>query len=245
MRLTSPNSLANLCRDFKLPKEYSKTEFPHKFASKENLNYIGAVPSSEYWKGEKIPEEWEEEKYFDFKEVSINYQKLDVVSLCIIIHKLSREFFNVTHLKATDFLTGSSLAYQYIMENINPPRSIVLCSDRATDAWIRRSIQGGRCFPQKPSFISSSADTILQASGIPYLSSILEENDLPSKEIIEYAYSDREKAEIQTSVQKNLKKLYDECNDYLVCMDAVSLYPSAMYEFEYPIGEPNWESLQF
>ena len=49
MRMTGPASLASLCKDFKLPPEYSKTEFPHKFASRDHLNYVGAPPPAEFW----------------------------------------------------------------------------------------------------------------------------------------------------------------------------------------------------
>ena len=40
--------------------------------------------------------------------------------------------------------------------------------------------------------------------------------------------------------QQELEKLYKECHDYYLVLDAVSLYPSAMYLFEYPVGIPYW-----
>ena len=89
MRMTGLASRAQLCQDFKLPKEYSKTEFPHLFASIERLNYIAGVPDAKNWPSKTLSEE-HVVKEFDFKEVSIHYQKLDVVSLCIIWHKLSK-----------------------------------------------------------------------------------------------------------------------------------------------------------
>ena len=38
-----------------------------------------------------------------------------------------------------------------------------------------------------------------------------------------------------------LKFLYENCSDFLRVLDAVSLYPSAMWKFEYPSGTPYWE----
>ena len=74
MRMTGPaSSLASLCESFKLDKRYSKTSFPHKFASKEHLEYVGEVPPANQWPDKKIPEEFQQpQAVFNFKEVSIS-----------------------------------------------------------------------------------------------------------------------------------------------------------------------------
>ena len=75
-----------------------------------------------------------------------------------------------------------------------PAGLIKISSARSVDSWIRSSIQGGRCFPQKPCFKSYSADAIMSA---------------------------------WKAKDKNLlRKLYDECDDFLRVYDAVSLYSS-------------------
>ena len=210
MRITGLTSLDSLCKNFNLPVEFSKTEFPHEFACAENLNYIGETPEAKFWPSKQIPEE-HKDKLFNFKETSISYQKLDCVSLCIILHLLWKAVYSATNFSIFDFLTGPSLAYRFVLEK-TPPNSIYICSDRSTDAWIRSSIQGGRCFPQKSYFKSSFADEIHKVA-----------------------------KSLQNNDQQALKELHNLCDDYLDDLDAVSLYPSAMNLFEYPIGNPYWE----
>jgi hypothetical protein len=41
--------------------------------------------------------------------------------------------------------------------------------------------------------------------------------------------------------QKSIRKLYNDCSDYLEYFDAVSLYASAMANYEYPTGKPYWD----
>ena len=78
-RITGLTSLAKLCKDFKLPQKFSKTNFPHEFVNKNTLNSIGTCPEEKYWKDGKIPED-DKGKDFDLKKTSIDYLKLDCVS---------------------------------------------------------------------------------------------------------------------------------------------------------------------
>ena len=79
---------------------------------------------------------------------------------------------------------------RFLLEAV-PAGLIKISSARSVDSWIRSSIQGGRCFPQKPCFKSYSADAIMSA---------------------------------WKAKDKNLlRKLYDECDDFLRVYDAVSL----------------------
>lgn len=158
MRLTGPAKLATLCKDFKLPPMFSKSEFPQKVASREHLNDVGEVPADEYWPSGVSPEE-HIGKLFDFKEVNTKYQKLDCVSACIIRHKLSKNIYDMTKLRTSDFVTGP---YRFLLESV-PKGLIKICSDRSVDAWIRSAIQGGRCFPQKAFFKSRFADAKTEA----------------------------------------------------------------------------------
>ena len=125
VRMTGISSLDALCHDYKLPPEFSKTRFPHPFASSENLNYIGIVPEAKYWgdttEEQKIPEE-HIGKIFNFKEISNHYQKLDCVSECIILHRERTTFLQKWGLDIFDFLTAPSLAQHYTMLQA-PPRN--------------------------------------------------------------------------------------------------------------------------
>ena len=55
MRMTGVVSLAKLCKDFKLPAEFSKTDFPHKFMTEYTVYHVGEVPESKFWIGKKSP----------------------------------------------------------------------------------------------------------------------------------------------------------------------------------------------
>jgi hypothetical protein len=153
IRMTGQTSLEKLCKYFKIDKEFMKTNFPHKFASEKNLEYIGDVPNEEYWEEGVIPDEHvkivvgdlvryhkdiyevvrkenninyfsngtsasddELIKLFDFKKASIHYQKLDVVSLCIIWDKLSKAIYDTTGLDTSYFISAPCLSYTYILK---------------------------------------------------------------------------------------------------------------------------------
>ena len=211
-RITGPGiSLAKLCKDFDLPKEFSKTEFPHDFMTKERLNYIGPPPEAKYWTSGKIPEE-HLGKTFDLKAVSIKYQVLDTVSQCIILHKLYTNILDVTGCSIFDFITGSSLAYYNLFKHV-PTDLVKVCSNRSDDAWLAESEQGGRSFPHIGFFMSKSYYDIM-------------ETDFLSDEL--------------SLKQEIIKEHYDKCNDYLHDMDMISLYPSVMILEDYPVGQPYW-----
>jgi hypothetical protein len=295
IRMTGQTSLEKLCKDFKLDEEFMKTHFPHKFASEKNLDYVGDVPTEEYWEEGTIPDEHvnisvkdivrlknsssssehfevirkenniiylsngtsvkDEElvKIFDFKKTSIHYQKLDVVSLCIIWDKLSKAIHDTTGLDTADFISAPSLAYTYILK-CTPQGSVSICTNRAVDAFIREAIQGGRCFPQKIKFESTSAVEILKQ--------IKEDENILNEEYIftgmnykkEYIIKSVRKRdnlndlEMENKIkrhlekQKSIRELYNVCSDYLEDFDAVSLYASAMANFDYPTGMPYWVS---
>ena len=205
MRMTGQNTLANLCKDYKLPPEFSKTEFPHNFVNRLRLYYKGEVPEAKYWISGQIPEE-HRSKEFDLQKVCSEYNVLDTVSDCIILYQLSQSIKNVTGLDTVYFITISALAYNYMMETIHP-NLIFLPTSRSVDAFIRQSFQGGRCFPQKGYFKSKFADIL---------------------------------HELQNS-QTLLRHVYDQCDDFYTVIDAVSLYPSAMWKYDYPIGKPYFE----
>lgn len=220
-----PSSLDSLCKSFGLDEANRKKEFPHDFASKDTLYYVGEVPAAHYWPKGVIPSE-HLDKPFDFRAVSQEYQKLDVVSLAKVWDAFSTRMHQETHRSTRDFITLPSTAYNYVMHSAmsmseyeetnkegnieikrDKTKAIYTCKDRKTDMWMRQAVQGGRVFPQKAEFKSVDADD--------YVAAIAE--------------GDTERA---SQIHKNMK-------DYLTDYDAVSLYPSAMSLFEYPVGKPS------
>ena len=253
MRMTGVAKLTKLCSDYKLPEKFSKTEYPHKFASRANMYYVGKVPEGKYWESGEIPEEWKgEEKEFNNQKVRTEYNKLDTISDCIIQGKLRKLIKEITGLDTNDFITAPSLAYHYMMESI-PPDLVYLTSDRAVDAFIRKSFQGGRVFPQISCYKSRFAKQILEVKSMigGLLIKIKKSEDkimnkqdvlveLESKIGSDEEISPEELRLELDKAQQELEKLYKECDDYYLVLDAVSLYPSAMYLFEYPVGIPYW-----
>jgi len=55
-------------------------------------------------------------------------------------------------------------------------------------------------------------------------------------------YNDAIQKALTDDNQQELESLFNACDDYLVDYDGVSLYPSSMALFNYPIGEPYWET---
>jgi hypothetical protein len=152
MKMTGARSLDALCKDFKLDKKYSKTSFPHEFSSVENLNYVGKVPDSKYWINEIIPDEYKNLDVFDFKKISLHYQKLDCVSLYLIWKKYYNVLNSITGLSIYNYMSSPALSYEYMISN--SPSDIEYVVNKDVDHFIRESIQGGRTFPQKPRFNS-------------------------------------------------------------------------------------------
>ena len=56
MSLCYKGKLSKVAENFKL--DIRKNTFPYKFPNKDNLNYIGDVPSVEYWNSENDRNEY-------------------------------------------------------------------------------------------------------------------------------------------------------------------------------------------
>ena len=80
-----PHSLKKLGESFGL--EVSKGEFPHKFSSLENLDYLGKWPSCDNY--HKPPKEINK-NLFDFRSESIHYIKID----CKLLHEILKTFMD-------------------------------------------------------------------------------------------------------------------------------------------------------
>jgi hypothetical protein len=148
-----PFSLHALCESFEVPKELCKTSFPHDFVNEnKDINYVGSIPDSNYWPKYKIPDEFKEMEVFDFKKVSIEYQKLDCISLMMCFQSYTELMIEVTGLNPSNFLTAPSMSYNYVINNISKNNEIELIKDLKIDSFIRKSTVGGRCFVQKSKY---------------------------------------------------------------------------------------------
>eukprot|EP00732_Lithocolla_globosa_P000136 Lithocolla_globosa_v1_NODE_27_length_9260_cov_179.654861.p1 type:complete len:1023 gc:universal NODE_27_length_9260_cov_179.654861:5430-8498(+) len=209
-------SLAGLCKSFKLPEEYSKSSFPHDFMGVDKLEYVGPAPEAKYWPGQVIPDGIIKDPLnWNLKEFSIYYQKLDVISMGICYLKYCRVMYKITELNAPDYLTTPGLSYAYITHKIQN-HDVKIIKDLRTDTWMRNAIIGGRCFIQKRYFKSQRYDEINKV--------------LPNGKTVWDTASQEER--------KNILNTW--CDDGLCDFDGVSLYPSAMSKFEYPVGDAYW-----
>eukprot|EP00033_Pygsuia_biforma_P000450 GCRY01000534.1.p1 GENE.GCRY01000534.1~~GCRY01000534.1.p1 ORF type:complete len:1471 (-),score=118.29 GCRY01000534.1:1187-5599(-) len=230
MKITGPTSLAKLCKDYKLDKKYTKTYFPHEFVKRKTLNYVGEVPEKSYWpKGahEEFLKMNPDMKEFDLRKICEDYLRLDCVSLALVWEKVAKSFYDITGISVRNVVTMPGLAYKYFISKFPRPtidkdmvednsNAVSIVTDRAIDNFIRKSVQGGRCIVQKSKFESTDFDM----------------DKWCAKE-----------DESEETVQERRKEIYEKIvmnKSYCTDFDACSLYPSAMYSFEYPLGKPYW-----
>ena len=174
-----------------------------------------------------IISQMENNKEFDFKKVSKDYQVLDSVCLCSIFNKLSRHFLDITGFRLTDFLTSPHIASEYIKQQVNVG-SVMIASQRSVDAWERNTIQGGKCFPQKGYLYSCDRQKI---------HFLLKQQAILLREIESFGDGKEKFSE----VKQQLDSIGKNCYDYLEDMDMTSLYPTEMVKNDFPVYPPRWE----
>ena len=118
--LILPGKLRNLAKDFNC-KEL-KGYFPYKFININNLNYIGELPSYEYFSDSMEFNDymnWKksfQDKYsYDIKKESIRYLKNDLIVLLEIMTKFSELNFNKFAVNITKNKTISGLSLKIYM----------------------------------------------------------------------------------------------------------------------------------
>ena len=136
-------SLRSLCESFKI--DLDKSIFPHLFPTRDNLNYIGDVPSfdkfidiskKDYLNYKKSYINW------SLKDESIKYCKIDCVSLYKILYKFNSIIFKLFSLNIHDYPTLSSLAFVIFRSNFMEKTNIPKLSGKiASD--IRQGYTGG------------------------------------------------------------------------------------------------------
>ena len=169
-------------------------------------------------------------KIFDLQKVSKHYQILDCVSLCIIYNKLARHILNTTGMTMSKYLTAPEISLEYLKRFI-PAGLVMTASKRSVDYWIRKSIQGGKVFPQKGSFYSSDCSEIHKLFN--------EQKRL--KRLVESYPHENQGRNMFNEVRLKLAYIHKHCEDYLHDLDMTSLYPTEMNKNDFPAGTSAWE----
>jgi hypothetical protein len=214
-RFVPGSSLAKACGDFGAPQEYTKTHFPHKFiTSWDTLNYIGQAPGKEFYHKDP-PSDWEYPSEWNLKEVCINYLEKDILATKFIFEKLTNLIFEKFHTHITKFVTISQLGFEFWS-------NLITCPTR------------GRKFTPENIPVATKENQIKLTIPNPEEQDIYKRATYGGRSFLtrrQYISPDYE------SFMSN-KKRFEDINEYIFNGDVVSLYPTAMRNFEYPFGDP-------
>nr|YP_010029632.1 hypothetical protein J2C28_mgp24 [Beauveria lii]QOU11073.1 hypothetical protein [Beauveria lii] len=143
------SSLAKLCKDFNV--EHSKGLFPHSFSNENTLNYIGPTPNIECYKNisQDVYNLLYTDKNWSFKDESIKYLNLDLLSLFQVIKAFNHHLFLTFGISITDGLTISSIASRIFFNNYYN-NSIPLINKLDIYSDIKQSYYGGCTEVYKP-----------------------------------------------------------------------------------------------
>nr|YP_010691074.1 DNA polymerase [Phellinus igniarius]WBU93175.1 DNA polymerase [Phellinus igniarius] len=126
--LLLPSSLSKLSKQFQV--ETLKSIFPHKFVNKENLNYVGPVPSFNYFDGISDTEYKDYCKTFNnnwnLKNEAIKYCEIDCIALYKVVETFSKLIFEKFNVNISSVSTLPSLAFKifrtrFLPKNIKLP----------------------------------------------------------------------------------------------------------------------------
>lgn len=147
-------SLRDLCTVYNV--DVQKTDFPHQFVSSANLDYVGDVPSFEYYshtshndyltyKSQYNVNKW------SLKSECLDYLYHDVVSLHQVIKTFANNVWSDWSLNITDYLTLSSLAFaifrsSYMKDDLLP----IIKGNTRWHQLIKGSYYGGSVDVYKP-----------------------------------------------------------------------------------------------
>lgn len=125
--------------------------FPHLFSSLENLNYIGDVPSVNYFENENERSKFIEENkedlmpFFDFKKISIKYCIRDVV----IVRKVLLIFLKIFEIYDKNIILNcysfSSISYKIYTKKYDKYDINKNNNNLFIHAYIKNAYYGGRC----------------------------------------------------------------------------------------------------
>ncbi len=149
-----PRSLDSIGETFGISK---KLPFPHLFSKKENLFYIGTLPSLDYFNNEQDYYKFIEtdELAFNFKEYVIKYCKNDIHITSNFISKV-KEILKKYTINLDDIYSAPSLSLKIFTKKYNNNKISFNLKNHKKDL-IRHSYFGGRCEvygnPQKDDYI--------------------------------------------------------------------------------------------
>jgi hypothetical protein len=121
-----PLSLEKLIKGFNIDTQ--KLLFPYKFVNKDNLNYIGPIPTFDYYINNGVYEKSKHEKYLELSkefnnkpwnliEETKKYIYNDIKSLYEIIEKFSKDVYDVESINISDVVSISSLTLKIFLTN--------------------------------------------------------------------------------------------------------------------------------
>lgn len=208
-------SLKKACADFRCPQDISKGDFPHMFMdSEEKLDYVGAVPPQNLWPGGKLPDDVDpNDTQWSAKVECKKYLKRDVEATAWLYRTLGKLFYDCFKVNFHKHLTLSAMAYSI---------------------WQNMAVKNYNCqnypFPVPPN--PSTTIEIPELDKHVFCRRALYGGRVI---VIKRYFSSKYLKDIEEGKVK-----YDEVDHFLVDCDVVSLYPTAMALFEYPVGESNW-----
>jgi hypothetical protein len=140
--------LYDLSRSFKL--DVVKSNFPHKFVKRNTLNYVGNMPSIDFWKDISINEY--EKLYksdWNLKDECLEYLKKDLESLLKVIDTFNKYILRNYDIQMTDCTTISRLALNIFFKHyLNDSKIPIIRSSMFTD--IKEAYYGGVTEVYKP-----------------------------------------------------------------------------------------------
>jgi DNA polymerase type B, organellar and viral len=154
-----PQSLDNLIDDFNI--ETKKLLFPYKFITKENIDYIGEIPSYNdffdkfiLYKYEKyllLSKQYDINNKWNLLEETKKYIFNDLKSLYEIIDKFGKEMFSNERINITDTTSISSLALNTFLTNYyNKKETPINIPKKKQYNEIKQGYFGGRVEIFKP-----------------------------------------------------------------------------------------------
>lgn len=151
--LILPNTLRQLCLDFHLDPAFSKSYFPYPFVTKDNLNYIGPVPASNFWlntPSDFIPSS----SSWSLQIECLHYLNNDIISLFLILTQFSHIVYDQCGLNITKIKTISSLAFHnYLANHYQPSFNICIIKGQPYKD-IKQSYMGGLVDVYKPHLLN-------------------------------------------------------------------------------------------
>ena len=144
------SSLSKLCKDFNV--SIHKGNFPYSFVNENTLFYKGITPDYYHYSDQLSPEEYE--KYvtetWDFKEESIKYLELDIISLYSVLKTANYSLWFNYKVNLTDGITISGLANKIFRINHYDNEVIPLIDNKKIYEDIKNAYYGGCTEVYKP-----------------------------------------------------------------------------------------------